>query len=98
MKDTDYKDLVEALEYVDNELESIAGNCRLSVIDDDVKENIIEDANSKATKKQTRYGVNIFRRTCQLYKITCNMHVEAESCLHSFVQISTFIHLSKQNE
>ena len=65
MKDTDDKDLIEALESVDSQSEANTNNNRFPIIDDDAKDNIIEDANSKATKKQTRYGVNIFRRTCQ---------------------------------
>jgi len=32
---------------------------RFPVLQNEEKENIVEDANSKATKRQTKYGVNI---------------------------------------
>lgn len=41
---------------------NIMTNGRFSVINTEEKENIVDDANSKSTKKQTKnmYGVNIF--------------------------------------
>ena len=39
---------------------------RFPQLDDDQKEKIVMDTMSPATKKQTEYGVNIFRRRCQI--------------------------------
>ncbi|CAG2222312.1 unnamed protein product [Mytilus edulis] len=41
---------------------NIISNGRFPVINTEEKENIVDDANSKSTKKQTKYGVNIFRQ------------------------------------
>lgn len=45
-------------------------NGRFPIINKEEKENIVDDANSKSTKKQTKYGVNIFRRMfSKIYRI-----------------------------
>ncbi|CAG2218883.1 unnamed protein product [Mytilus edulis] len=67
----EYEDLLQALELVESQNETnqepefedvnIISNGRFPVINTEEKENIVDDANSKSTKKQTKYGVNIFR-------------------------------------
>ncbi|CAG2203633.1 unnamed protein product [Mytilus edulis] len=74
------EDLLQALELVESQNETnqepefedvnIISNGRFPVINTEEKENIVDDANSKSTKKQTKYGVNIFRRMfSKIYKI-----------------------------
>ncbi|CAC5385398.1 unnamed protein product [Mytilus coruscus] len=66
------EDLLQALELVESQNETnqepefedvnIMTNGRFPIINKEEKENIVDDANSKSTKKQTKYGVNIFRQ------------------------------------
>ena len=43
-----------------------AQSSRFAQLDDDQKENIVMETESAATKRQTKYGVNIFRHRCQI--------------------------------
>ncbi|CAC5383236.1 unnamed protein product [Mytilus coruscus] len=66
------EDLLQALELVESQNETnqepefedvnFMTNGRFPIINKEEKENIVDDANSKSTKKQTKYGVNIFRQ------------------------------------
>ncbi|CAC5386368.1 KCTD1_15 [Mytilus coruscus] len=65
------EDLLQALELVESQNETnqepefedvnFMTNGRFPIINKEEKENIVDDANSKSTKKQTKYGVTIFR-------------------------------------
>ena len=43
-----------------------AQSSKFAQLDDDQKENIVMETESAATKRQTKYGVNIFRRRYQI--------------------------------
>jgi hypothetical protein len=43
-----------------------AQSSRFAQLDDDQKGNIVMETESAATKRQTKYGVKIFRRRCQI--------------------------------
>ena len=62
------QDLIEAVLNLDEPTNASTTTNRFPVIDESEKENILEGASSKATKKQTKYGVHIFQRMCHNLK------------------------------
>ncbi|VDH90701.1 Hypothetical predicted protein [Mytilus galloprovincialis] len=57
-------DLIEAVNILESQKENnIVLQSRFAELDDEEMELILDDANSKETKKMTKYGVKIFKRT-----------------------------------